>query len=631
MIIQVPGKVSHDVWILNNAPRLIQKVQNTDFEIEVKFDSELRFKYQLQGLIVEENSENYLRFDVYTDGEKIYLFSAVFSNGTGTRMLNKEISGGAPYFLRVKRSGDQWTYYYSTDGIDWLPQTTFFWSLNVESVGFFAGNHGTGDEIPPHLGVVDYFYNSADPIMPEDGDPNIHTVTIIAEGNGEVIKDPNLVTYTSGAQVSLTATPAVGWSFASWNGEYTGTTNPINITMTRNLAYVAGFNYNPEIATWSYLSSSFGDLPVPANNTGESGLRVIDLDKNGEEDLIITAWESTESIIWYRRENGLYTKFVIASNFPTNLTHGEEFQDIDGDGDIDLIFGQADEGNEIYWWENPYPDYEPNTLWPRYTVRDEGENKYHDNIWGDFDGDGVDEFVSWNQKGQQLLLFEVPADPKVGPWPATPIFTWNGDLYDEYSGIDVIDVNLDGKVDIVGGGGWFEHLGGTTYVHHVVDDFMRYARVVAGQLIPGGRPELVFAMERPRYEGDSDLSPGPLKWFEWKDGTWKEHVIVGSLPRTHSLQLGDINNDGHLDIMIGEMGHWGYYLYPPNNPDAKVRVFYGSGSGFFTEQVVHIGQGSLEAQLSDLDGDGDLDIASKPFRHNIPRIDIWINEIVPNP
>jgi hypothetical protein len=90
----------------------------------------------------------------------------------------------------------------------------------------------------------------------------------------------------------------------------------------------------------------------------------------------------------------------------------------------------------------------------------------------------------------------------------------------------------------------------------------------------------------------------------------------------HSLALADINGDGNLDVFIGEMAQWGNSV---DNPNAKVRVLYGNGNGHFTEQIVSTGQGVHESKAADLDGDGKIDILGKPFIHNIPRLDIWLN------
>ena len=39
--------------------------------------------YQDQGLIVQQDSNNFIRFDVYSDGSNVRLFSAHFVNGAG--------------------------------------------------------------------------------------------------------------------------------------------------------------------------------------------------------------------------------------------------------------------------------------------------------------------------------------------------------------------------------------------------------------------------------------------------------------------------------------------------------------------------------------------------------------------
>jgi hypothetical protein len=369
----------------------------------------------------------------------------------------------------------------------------------------------------------------------------------------------------------------------------------------------------PQLVNWRHLSSATGELPVPPVNDGQSGMRVVDLDGDGQTDYLITLWKA-QGIVWYRQTGGTFERYVIE---PDNLmlSHGERFADIDRDGDIDLIFGQASTGNDIYWWENPYPAYSPSTRWVRRTVRNAGANMYHDNIWGDFDGDGVDEFVSWNQHAKQLLMFEVPANPRTsGQWPATPIYSWADRPEVEYRGIAATDVNLDGLLDFVGGGGWFEYTGGE-FIFHEVDPLMSSGRMVAGQIIPGGRPEFVAVQE---------LADGPLRMYEWTGLAWQTRTIIPAVARSHTLELGDINRDGCLDVLFGEMG---MATRPPvENPDPLTLILYGDCTGNFRQQTVFVGQGTLEGKLGDIDDDGDLDIIGNTFRHNAPRFDMWIND-----
>jgi len=66
-------------------------------------------------------------------------------------------------------------------------------------------------------------------------------------GSGTVAKSPNLVSYPTAQNVTLTATPATHWLFNNWTGDLTGTTNPDNVSLdgTNNKAVTANFTVDP--------------------------------------------------------------------------------------------------------------------------------------------------------------------------------------------------------------------------------------------------------------------------------------------------------------------------------------------------------------------------------------------------
>jgi uncharacterized repeat protein (TIGR02543 family) len=70
------------------------------------------------------------------------------------------------------------------------------------------------------------------------------TVTVDPENSGTVSLDPDQDTYHYGDVVELTATPALGWSFANWTGDATGTTSPVEVTITKNTNVIAHFTQN---------------------------------------------------------------------------------------------------------------------------------------------------------------------------------------------------------------------------------------------------------------------------------------------------------------------------------------------------------------------------------------------------
>ena len=62
----------------------------------------------------------------------------------------------------------------------------------------------------------------ADKVVTATFTQNSYALTVAIVGNGSVDKSPDAATYTHGTQVTLTPTPATGYSFSGWSGECTG-------------------------------------------------------------------------------------------------------------------------------------------------------------------------------------------------------------------------------------------------------------------------------------------------------------------------------------------------------------------------------------------------------------------------
>ncbi len=363
--------------------------------------------------------------------------------------------------------------------------------------------------------------------------------------------------------------------------------------------------------TWGHLSSTDGDLPTPANSTQQVLTLILDIDRDGVNDFVIGSRRAPgESLVWYRRGPNGWSRHTIEPD-TLQLEAGGAFHDIDGDGDLDIVAGNNNKGKMIWWWENPHPNY-TGAGWTRRVIKDSGGNKHHDMLFGQFDNDPATEFVYWNQGAKNILIVEVPADPTNQPWPAAD--TIHTAPSTQYEGLAQADVDGDGRSDIIGGGYWFKHTGGVNFTANRIET-TPFSRVAAGQLIPGGRPEIV------QVPGDDD---GPGRWFEWNGSAWVGHDLPGGqIKHGHSLDLGDVNGDGHLDIFIAEMRF--AVDDPHENPDARTLIFWGDSQGDFTAETIAAGFGHHESRLGDLDGDGDLDILGKSFSWETPRVDVWLN------
>jgi uncharacterized repeat protein (TIGR02543 family) len=73
--------------------------------------------------------------------------------------------------------------------------------------------------------------------------PKPVTLTTIADPNkGTVTRDPEQVTYLETSTVTLNAKGKSGYVFSNWSGDITGTTNPIDVVVDKNMTITANFS-----------------------------------------------------------------------------------------------------------------------------------------------------------------------------------------------------------------------------------------------------------------------------------------------------------------------------------------------------------------------------------------------------
>ena len=187
-LISVPAGTSHNLWTDgNNSARIVQPVANGNFDVVVKFDSTVDQLCQIQGLLVEQDAGNYIRFDVYSNGPNAMLFAASFANNSPTVFFNNAIASQLllPFYLRVTRVGNTFTLLTSSDGQSYTQAASFTQQITVNRVGPFAGNNACGYTAPAFTSNVDYFFNTASPIVPQDGLANSNPIFNIWYGDNQ--------------------------------------------------------------------------------------------------------------------------------------------------------------------------------------------------------------------------------------------------------------------------------------------------------------------------------------------------------------------------------------------------------------------------------------------------------------
>lgn len=196
LVIDVPARLSHAIWTYGiKAPHVLQAAQNTDFQIETRLTSTLTQRYQRQGILIKQDDQRFMTFELYSEGPQLFCFIGAFQNHNVQQFHNAPVPGPAPAWLRVTRKANLWTCGRSADGSSWAQVAQFSHGLQVTQVGLFAANESNGRDTPPLAAGFDYFVNTAAPLSNEDGStvadilaPNIHSLEIVPEADGAVIR-----------------------------------------------------------------------------------------------------------------------------------------------------------------------------------------------------------------------------------------------------------------------------------------------------------------------------------------------------------------------------------------------------------------------------------------------------------
>jgi hypothetical protein len=109
-------------------------------------------------------------------------------------------------------------------------------------------------------------------------------------------------------------------------------------------------------------------------------------------------------------------------------------------------------------------------------------------------------------------------------------------------------------------------------------------------------------------DGDGKFAPAPNSPVVMKEG---EH------PHTHGLNAGDLNGDGHLDLMT------------VNSDDNDVSLAFGDGKGSFvrSDSAFAVGKSPYPGAVADLNGDGHLDIVATSTGRRTPEEEASTNAL----
>ncbi len=285
----------------------------------------------------------------------------------------------------------------------------------------------------------------------------------------------------------------------------------------------------------------------------------------------------------------------------TEHTLDEEFDrasgifiaDLDGDGDNDIL-GAAINSNEVAWWRND-GGYPPE--WSKFTIDSNFGGAMYVYV-ADVDGDGAGDVLATAALANELAWWRNGGgDPVI--WTKEVVSS----TLTEAHGVYACDLDQDGDMDILGTSAdlnkvfWWEQdtsdPGERVWVEHLITDNFQYTQTLCPVDVDG--------------DSDLDIVAGALEGNEValfinEGGTpfvWTKQTIDGEFRFAHCVDVTDVNGDGNPDVLGAS------YL------DHEIACWINDGGNpvGWTKQIVGSGfRGALMVHAADLDADGDPDV-----------------------
>lgn len=276
--IAVPTGSEHDCWgSVNNCARMLRGAANDDAVYETKIDGiNIGSQYQTYGIMLEQNTSNYLRFEYWSDasGAKVAAWKTI-SNGGSNAIGVQPVTMGNANYLRVTKTGTTYKLEYSQNGSSWALAGSFTQAgFTVNRSGLYVINAGTN---PQTIANFDYF------TVQGGGTPPTFSLSLTktGAGSGTVTSNPSGINcgsdcseaYNSGTVVTLTASADANSTFNGWSGGGCSGTGTCTVTMTAAATVNADFPSSllptNAVAHWKFDEGT-GNVAADSSGNGHT-------------------------------------------------------------------------------------------------------------------------------------------------------------------------------------------------------------------------------------------------------------------------------------------------------------------------------------------------------------------------
>ncbi len=145
---------------------------------------------------------------------------------------------------------------------------------NVEQISLAAPSQGYYTLSVSHKGTLQTGQQDFALVISGATTSQTYPLAVAIDGQGQVDKTPDLLTYWPNQNVQLTATPQPGWVFSHWNGDLTGNGNPAALLMDGPKSITAVFTASQQPVINTELVYVDNQAGVPASGEGTLTLEI---------------------------------------------------------------------------------------------------------------------------------------------------------------------------------------------------------------------------------------------------------------------------------------------------------------------------------------------------------------------